>query len=267
MTRIHEVAVVAKPESKGAAATAADVESWLRERGVTPGHIDAPGLGLIVVLGGDGTLLSVARSRPGVPIVGVNLGSLGYLAEIGLDRLYANLGAILEGHFEVEERLLLDVELRHAAGGVKRYRALNDAVVHKSALARMIDLAVEIDGDPVARYRADGLIVSTPTGSTAYSLSAGGPILYPTLPVALLTPISPHTLSMRPIVVPERSTIAMTLGSLDEEVYLTLDGQEGALLHGGDRVIVTASESRALLARVDGQTHYDALRSKLRWGE
>ncbi len=267
MTGIRQVAVVAKPESGQAAATASEVEGWLRERGVAVADVGAPDLGLIVVLGGDGTLLSVARSRPGVPIVGVNLGSLGYLAEIGLQGLYANLAAILEGRFDVEERLLLDVALHRAAGGTAHYRALNDAVVHKSALARMIDLTVEIDGDLVAHYRADGLIVSTPTGSTAYSLSAGGPILYPTLPVALLTPISPHTLSMRPIVVPERSTIAMTLGSRDEEVYLTLDGQEGARLRGGDNVVVTASESRALLARVDGQTHYDALRSKLRWGE
>ena len=267
MTRIEEVAVVAKRDSDQAAAIAADVKVWLTDCGVVVGAVDSQAVGLIVVLGGDGTLLSVARNRPGVPIVGVNLGSLGYLAEIGRDRLYANLGKILEGRFEVEERLLLDVELRREAGGVSRYRALNDAVVHKSALARMINLEVEIDGEPVACYRSDGLIVSTPTGSTAYSLSAGGPILYPTLPVALLTPISPHTLSMRPIVVPDRSTIAMTLGSRDEEVYLTLDGQEGARLLGGDRVIVTASESRALLARVDGQTHYDALRSKLGWGE
>ncbi len=267
MTNIDQVAVVAKRDSERAAATAAEVKRWLEDCGVSVVDADSNQVGLILVLGGDGTLLSVARSRPGVPIVGVNLGTLGYLAEIGREGLYANLGAILEGRFEVEERLLLDVELRREAGGVSRYRALNDAVVHKSALARMIHLEVEIDGEPVAFYRADGLIVSTPTGSTAYSLSAGGPILYPTLPVSLLTPISPHTLSMRPIVVPETSTIAMTLGSRDEEVFLTLDGQEGARLGGGDRVVVTASESRALLARACGQTHYDALRSKLGWGE
>lgn len=267
MTTIDQVAVVAKPDSERAAATAAEVERWLADRGVAVVAASSERAGLIVVLGGDGTLLSVARSRPGVPIVGVNLGTLGYLTEIGRDGLYANLGRILEGRFEVEERRLLDVELQSEAGSVSRYRALNDAVVHKSALARMIHLEVEIDGEPVAVYRSDGLIVSTPTGSTAYSLSAGGPILYPTLPVVLLTPISPHTLSMRPVVVPETSTIAMTLGSRDEEVYLTLDGQEGTRLMGGDRVVVTAAESKALLARVDGQTHYDALRSKLGWGE
>ncbi len=267
MTNIDQVAVIAKRDSERAAATAAEVKRWLGDRGVAVVAADSNEVGVIVVLGGDGTLLSVARSRPGVPIVGVNLGTLGYLTEIGREGLYANLGTILEGRFEVEERLLLDVELHREAGSVSRYRALNDAVVHKSALARMIHLQVEIDGEPVAFYRSDGLIVSTPTGSTAYSLSAGGPILYPTLPVAVLTPISPHTLSMRPIVVPDTSTIAMTLGSRDEEVYLTLDGQEGARLGGGDRVVVTASESRALLARVDGQTHYDALRSKLGWGE
>ncbi len=266
MTRIGAAAVVAKPDSGRAADTAAEVEKWLGERGVAVGGLDAPVLDLIVVLGGDGTLLSVARNRPGVPTVGVNLGSLGYLAEIGLDRLHASLGALLEGRFEVEERLLLAVELLRASGESSRYRALNDAVVHKSALARMIDLSVEIDGEPVACYRADGLIVSTPTGSTAYSLSAGGPILYPTLPVALLTPISPHTLSMRPIVVPERSRILMTLGDLDGEVFLTLDGQEGARLDAGDRVIVTASDRRAVLVRPSGQTHFDALRSKLSWG-
>ncbi|MCY3972551.1 MAG: NAD(+)/NADH kinase [Acidobacteria bacterium] len=267
MTRIQDVAVVAKKDSERAAATSAEVKRWLEERGVVVVVPESAPADLVVVLGGDGTLLSVARNRPGVPIVGVNLGTLGYLAEIGRERLYANLGTILEGGFEVEERLLLDVELEHETGGRTRYRALNDAVVHKSALARMIHLEVEIDGEPVAVYRTDGLIVSTPTGSTAYSLSAGGPILYPTLPVVLLTPISPHTLSMRPVVVPETSTIAMTLGSRDEEVYLTLDGQEGTRLMGGDRVVVTVSESKALLARVDGQTHYDALRSKLGWGE
>ena len=266
MTNIDQVAVVAKPDSERAAATAAEVERWLADCGVAVVDVSSERTGLIVVLGGDGTLLSVARSRPGVPIVGVNLGTLGYLAEIGREGLYANLGTILAGRFEVEERRLLDVELRSEAGSVSRYRALNDAVVHKSALARMIHLEVEIDGKPVAVYRTDGLIVSTPTGSTAYSLSAGGPILYPTLPVVVLTPISPHTLSMRPVVVPEASAIAMTLGSRDEEVYLTLDGQEGRRLMGGDRVVVTASEAKALLARVDGQTHYDALRSKLGWG-
>lgn len=267
MTNIDQVAVVAKRDSNRAAATAGEVKRWLRDRGALVVDADSNEVGLILVLGGDGTLLSVARNHPGVPIVGVNLGTLGYLAEIGREGLYANLGAILEGRFEVEERLLLDVELRRETGRASRFRALNDVVVHKSALARMIHLEVEIDGAPVAFYRSDGLIVSTPTGSTAYSLSAGGPILYPTLPVAVLTPISPHTLSMRPIVVPETSTITMTLGSRDEEVYLTLDGQEGARLRGGDRVVATASAARALLARVNGQTHYDALRSKLGWGE
>ena len=168
---------------------------------------------LVVVLGGDGTMLSVARSvPPGVPILGVNLGRLGFLTAASGSELFECLQMVFEGRFSLEERALFDAELHRAEGGGRRsYRVLNDAVIGKSALARIIELTVQLDGQLVASYRADGLIISTPTGSTAYNLSAGGPIVYPLLPVAIVTPICPHTLSMRAVVVPDTSRLEVTL--------------------------------------------------------
>jgi NAD+ kinase len=161
---------------------------------------------------------------------------------------------------------LLDVELERAAGPTLAYKALNDVVITKSALARIIDLRIEVDGRLVARYRSDGLILSTPTGSTAYNLSAGGPIVYPSLPVIVLTPICPHTLTHRPLVVPESSLVEVRLETPDQEVYLTIDGQEGTTLEPNDRVRVRSSQVHANLVRISGRSFYDSLRSKLRWG-
>jgi NAD+ kinase len=222
----------------------------------------------VVVLGGDGTLLAVARSLgDGVPILGVNLGSLGFLTEIGRDELYPGLVAVLAGNFHLDERALFDVTLARADGASLSYRVLNDAVVTKSALSRIIDLELRVEGNLVARFRADGLIVSTPTGSTAYNLSAGGPILHPGLPVAVVSPICPHTLSLRPLVVPDRSLVEVTLETQREEVYLTLDGQEGTTLGHRDTVRVVRSPSSVRLVRVAERTYYDGLRGKLHWGE
>ena len=280
--KIRKVGIVAKVASREAVFVAHELAEWLRRRGLDVGLDQAtlrargsaekafqPGdpCDLVVVLGGDGTLLSVARTVGSEALVlGVNLGNLGFLTEISRGELYPSLVQVLSGRFRVEERALSDVELHRDGGGVLRYRVLNDAVITKSALARIIELTLCIDGHLIARFRSDGLIISTPTGSTAYNLSAGGPISSPLLPVAVLTPICPHALSLRPIVVPDTGLIEVTLETQREEVYLTLDGQEGTSLGYRDVVRVTRSDSRVRLVKVSGRGFFDSLRGKLRWG-
>ncbi len=285
----RRVGVVAKITSHQAVEAARDLVSWLERRHFTvdvdeataravgmggrsffrPEDGTTDGEDLVVVLGGDGTLLSVARRLPPtVPILGVNLGTLGFLTEIGRNELYPSLVEVLGGHYRTEERRLLDVEIVRSGGApVCAYRVLNDAVIAKSALARIIELTLRVDGQLVASYRSDGLIISTPTGSTAYSLSAGGPIVHPLLPVVLLTPICPHAFGLRPVVVPDSSVVEATLETPDEEVYLTLDGQQGTELGCMDTVRVRHSDARVSLVRVSGRTFYDSLRGKLGWGE
>lgn len=285
--RLQRVGVVAKVGSRDAVHTAHELAEWLRRRGLeavideaslrargqereVPFHLGEP-VDLVVVLGGDGTLLSVARNvAPGVPILGVNLGNLGFLTEITRGDLYPTLVQVLAGKFAIESRSLLDVELRRDrsedSGAGRSFRVLNDAVITKSALARIIELTVRVDGHLIARYRSDGLIISTPTGSTAYNLSAGGPIVFPLLPVVVLTPICPHALSLRPIVVPDQGAIEVTLETQREEVYLTLDGQEGTSLCHRDTVCVTRSATQVRLVKVNTRSFYDNLGAKLRWG-
>src|SRR6185503_1057761 len=262
--------------------TAAELDEWLVRRGLqvrleeaslrsgadgTTALIPAADLDLVVVLGGDGTLLSVARALDRTtPILGVNMGSLGFLTEVNRTDLYPTLVRVLGGQFVLEERALLRVEVEREDGGRAAYRVLNDAVIAKTALARIIELVLAVDGNLVGDFRADGLIISTPTGSTAYNLSAGGPILYPQLPVAVITPICAHTLSLRPLVVPDTSRIEVTLHTELEEVYLTLDGQEGAELHHRDRVVIGRSDTVVHLIKAAGRSFYDSLRGKLRWG-
>ncbi len=286
--KFQRIGVVAKAASREAVHTAHELAEWLRRRGLEvaldEAILRARNLGvtgqeppfrvgeaydLVVVLGGDGTLLSVARMLAGkVPILGVNLGTLGFLTEISRGELYPALVQVLAGRFRTETRSLFDIDLKRGGGeiGPLRYRVLNDAVITKSALARIIELTLRVDGHLVARFRADGLIISTPTGSTAYNLSAGGPILSPLLGVAVLTPICPHALSLRPIVVPDSGAIEVTLETPREEVYLTLDGQEGTSLSQGDTVSITRSKASVKLIKVSERTFYDNLRGKLRWG-
>lgn len=283
--KLQKIGIVSKVASRDAVHTAHELAEWLRRRGheafLDEATLRARGMDtehafsasgaydLVVVLGGDGTLLSVARTvAAGTPILGVNLGNLGFLTEISRGELYPAMVQALTGRFKTEERSLLDVEVRRngGTGAPLRFRVLNDAVITKSALARIIELTLVVDGHLVARYRSDGLIISTPTGSTAYNLSAGGPILNPLLPVAVLTPICPHALSLRPIVVPDAGRIEVTLETQREEVYLTLDGQEGTSLGYRDTVSVTRSKSTVRLAKVSERSFYDSLRGKLRWG-
>jgi NAD+ kinase len=283
-SEIRRVGLVAKRTSREALKSACEVAEWLARRGLVvasdeavaaagggePTHRFDPSASydLVVVLGGDGTLLSVARSlEREVPILGVNLGTLGFLTEVGRADLYPALIDLLAGRYRIEERSLLDVRLERADGGGAAWRVLNDAVITKSALARIVELTYRIDGHLLAACRSDGLIISTPTGSTAYNLSAGGPILDPQLPVVVLTPICPHTLTLRPVVVPDSSVIEVTLETPREEVYLTLDGQEGAPLDEGDRVRVSRSQAKVRLVKTTDRGFYDGLRDKLHWGE
>ena len=224
---------------------------------------------LIVVLGGDGTLLSVARvlDSHSVPILAVNFGSLGFLTEITLEEMVATLEGVLAGKATSQARMMIDIEVLRENGCFAEYRALNDVVLTKGALARIIDIDVNIDNQFVATYKADGLIVSTPTGSTAYALSAGGPIVYPTLGAMLVTPIASHTLTFRALVVPDGVTVEMSLKATQESVYLTVDGQVGLALKGEDRIRVRKSAIALELIESSNKNFFDILRRKLKWGE
>jgi len=222
---------------------------------------------LIVVLGGDGTLLSVARKASArVPILGINLGQLGFLTAVTEREGLPMLRRVLAGDYVVESRMTVAAALRRKGRVLGRFRALNDVVVSSGVLARMVTCTVSVDDLPLTTYRADGLIVATPTGSTAYSLSVGGPIVDPTLQVLLLSPISPHTLSNRPLVLRPDAVVRTTLGPRRQNVVLTVDGQEVVQLDAGDEVVVRRSTTRVSLVRPPHRTHYDVLRSKLGWG-
>jgi NAD+ kinase len=227
------------------------------------------GTGLIVVMGGDGTLLSVARhyGHLGIPILGVNVGGLGFLTEVSLEELYPVMEQVLGGASEVEERLMLGVTLVRDGQCFWREYALNDAVINKGALARIVELTTWIDGEYLTTYRADGLIVATPTGSTAYTLSAGGPIAYPTVHHLILLPICPHTLSNRPLILPATSLVAVGLDDRVRDTYLTVDGQVGQVLKARDRVEVQAAPHYLKFIKSPRRSYFEILRTKLGWGE
>lgn len=224
---------------------------------------------VVIVFGGDGTMLSVARlvcSRE-VPIIGVNVGGLGFITEVQKSEMYEVMEQIFAGKWEIENRLMLNAQVHRQGGKVAEYTLLNDVVINKGALARIIDLETSINGAYVTNFMADGLIVSTPTGSTAYCLSAGGPILYPSLESIVLIPICPHTLTNRPIVLPDNVLIEITLKSHAEGVYLTLDGQEGFPLNQGDTVVIEKSLCKTRLVIPLERDFFQILRTKLKWGE
>lgn len=228
----------------------------------------ARALDLVIVLGGDGTLLSAARvtATIDVPLLGVNLGSLGFLTDVPVQSLYSMLDAIAEGQASIEHRALMQCQLLRGNEVRGSYEVFNDAVVNKTALARLNDYELFVDGVFVSSYRADGMIVATPTGSTAYSLSAGGPILMPTVKAFVVTPVAPHSLSHRPLVVPDSVEIEILLRNAEEVAYLSLDGQPGLDLRDGDRVRCRRSEHEVNLFRT-GSDFFHALRTKLKWGE
>jgi NAD+ kinase len=224
---------------------------------------------LAIVLGGDGTLLAAARvfAATSVPIMSVNLGSLGFLTEVTLQQMYPTLEGWCTDCCEIEERTMLRADLRRGEACVGSYDALNDVVISKGAIARMADFSIELDGSRVAAYRADGVIVATPTGSTAYTLAANGPILAPHLDAMVITPVCPHILTIRPLVVNGSSQLKLTIEGVPDQTYLTIDGQEAVLLRVGDAVHCYRSPFTVKLLRLNSNGFFDVLREKLKWGE
>ena len=224
---------------------------------------------LLVVLGGDGTLLSLARAAGDreVPILGINLGTLGFLAEVSIDEMGGAIERALSGEMTIERRMRLGIDLERAGATPRCWIALNDAVLAKGASARIIDLEARADGQLVTTYHGDGLIVSTPTGSTAYSMSAGGPILLPGVASIVLTPICPHALTQRPLVLPDGAVVELVVHARGGDVQLSVDGQEGAVLEEGDRVTVRRSPVPTLLVVPPNRSRFEVLRNQLRWGE
>lgn len=281
------IAVFAKVHDPRCQGVASELVTWLEQRSCIPlvdahlaRHVGyANGLTdeqirdqaeLVVVLGGDGTLISVARlfSCSQVPIVGVNLGSLGFLTEITVEQLYPVLEQCLAGSHRITERMMLDVTVTRGEREISRCQVLNDAVINKGALARIIELEAKVNGNFLTTFKADGLIISTPTGSTGYSLSAGGPIVQPLMKCVLITPICPHTLTNRPIVISYQSVVRITVkSSFDEMVYLTLDGQVGVELQEGDCIEVSRAATTTALVMSPEKDYFAILRAKLKWGE
>jgi len=283
---VTKVGIVAKPDAPRARATIAQLLTWLSAQRIgavleketadlapevpaaaskaeLPSQVD-----LLIVLGGDGTLLSMARAVGdlGVPLLGVNLGGLGFLTATTLDEMLPALEAYLAGRMTIEERMLLAARVIRNGQPLCEYAALNDVVITKAAMSRIIDLSVSVEGRHATAYRADGLIISTPTGSTAYSLSAGGPIVAPSVEAIVLTPICSHTLTNRPIVLPASHRIEVTIQS-DQEIMLTVDGQVGVGLRERDVVEIVKAAARMRLIRFPQKDFFTVLRTKLKWGE
>ena len=284
MQPINAVGIFSKPGSSAAVSIVPDLLEWLAAHQIAvrmdehtahyagiadglPREVVADGTQLVIMLGGDGTLLATARALGGkdIPIFAVNLGALGFLTAITVDEIYPELERALRNEHRVASRRMLHCALVRGGTVVAEYDALNDVVVTKSALARMIDIETHVDAHFVATYKADGLIVATPTGSTAYSLSAGGPIIFPAVDALCITPICPHTLTARPVLVPGSSNIQMTNLS-DDSTFLTIDGQIGEPLHQNDTVMCRASNKSVRLIRPPNMLFFDVLRAKLKWG-
>jgi NAD+ kinase len=281
------IAIVCKPQKEELVRILPDLISWLIEHGYEPivdlaggqytaaaravDRAEMPRLepGLVIVLGGDGTLLSVARTfaATGVPILSVNLGYLGFLTEVRLSDLYPTLESWCSNCHSLEPRTMLHAELLREGKPHAGFHALNDAVVSKGDIARMGEFAVELDGKSVARFRADGVIVSTPTGSTAYTLAANGPILTPDVDAMVVTPICPHLLTLRPIVVRGDSCLSVRVEGIPDKALLTVDGQQAITLELGDELRCQRSPYTVNLVRIGESGFFEALRSKLSWGE
>lgn len=289
---IARVGIVAKSELHAAASHLVDIAMWLEQRGVRPVFESATAgllpaetnrltatkaelarsVDMVLVLGGDGTLLGmadcIAESGSDVPILGVNFGNLGFLTEVTLQELYPALETALSGRVRIEPRVMLHATVRRDGQPLAQHIALNDAVVTKAARSRMVDLSVWIDDDFVTRVKADGLIVATPTGSTAYNLAAGGPIVQPDVEALVLTPIAPHTLTNRPVVIPANVTVRVQpMMDGRDEVYATFDGQTAYQLQPGDEIVVRKAATSLRLLRATTRSYYQVLRTKLKWGE
>ena len=290
---IRSIGIISKPRKEELAAVLPELLAWLKQKGIqafmdreTASSLDAAARSaievpvmerselpqrsdLILVLGGDGTLLAAARNvgSHNVPILAVNLGSLGFLTAVTVGELYDSLELVLNGKHQIDCRKMLQVQVIRAGNVAGTYQALNDAVLNKAAIARILDFEAYVDGRFLTLFKADGVIISTPTGSTAYSLAAGGPIIYPSVEAFIVTPICPHTLTNRPVVVPDRSRIEIVIKGEAESVFLTVDGQVGLSLHNEDRIVCDLSPSRINLVRPPHKEFFEVLRSKLKWGE
>ena len=290
---IRSIGIISKPRKEELAVLLPELLAWLKHRGIqalidreTASSLDAAARSaidvpilerselpqrsdLILVLGGDGTLLAAARNveSHNVPILAVNLGSLGFLTAVTVGELYDSLELVLDGKHQIDCRKMLQVQVIRAGNVAGTYQALNDAVLNKAAIARILDFEAYVDGRFLTLFKADGVIISTPTGSTAYSLAAGGPIIYPSVEAFIVTPICPHTLTNRPVVVPDRSRIEIVIKGEAESVFLTVDGQVGLSLHHEDRIVCDLSPSRINLVRPPHKEFFEVLRSKLKWGE
>lgn len=284
---MYKAAIISKPQKPELESILRELIQWLKAHDYEPlldqqsaSYIGAPNAirrhelpghhpDIVIVLGGDGTLLAAARAfaHSPTPILGVNLGSLGFLTEVPLSELYPALEAWCNNCASVEQRDMIHAELLRGGKVVRHWDALNDIVISKGSIARMADFSVEIDQQFVATLRADGIIVCTPTGSTAYNLSAGGPIVMPTVSALVVTPLSPHVLTIRPFVVPGDSTVSIHIEGVPQLTYLTVDGQEAVELELGDEVRCRRSERSVSLLRPSRNGLFNVLRSKLSWGE
>ncbi|MEW6409957.1 MAG: NAD(+)/NADH kinase [Nitrospirota bacterium] len=282
---MKKIGIITKLRNNEAVAAARDLSVWLKEKDCevyldneAASELDIEGykrsdipplVDMIVVFGGDGTLLSAARlvGDSGVPILGVNLGGLGFITEVPIGKVYTAIEGILSGNYYIEERLMLTTHIHRENEKLADYDVLNDVVINKGALARIIDMDTYINKIYVTTFKADGLILATPTGSTAYSLSAGGPIIYPTLNAFVLTPICPHTLTNRPIVLPDDCLVEIVLNSKNEDVFITLDGQAGFSLRYKDIVEIKKSPTKIRLLACPDKDYFSILRTKLKWGE
>jgi NAD+ kinase len=286
MPIIKTVGLISKPNSPEAGGIVPRLLEWLHARGLgvrideetgfyaggvagIPRNEVTEGCDLVIVLGGDGTLLSAARAigRREIPLFPVNVGGLGFLTAISRDELYPELERAFRGEHRIANRRLLNTEVQRGGQVAASFEALNDAVLTKAALARMIDLDTYVDEQFVCAYKADGLIISTPTGSTAYSLSAGGPIIFPKVEAICITPICPHMLTNRPVLVPDNSVIRVHSRGPEDSVFLTIDGQVGTPIHEGDTIVCRSSSYSLRLIRPPHQMFFDVLRQKLKWGE
>lgn len=284
---MKKVAVISKPHNTRVGEVLPGLLEWLRARGITiiGDHETSQYVGpvpatdrhqleqsrpdLVIVLGGDGTLLSAARafSHFDVPLLGVNAGSLGFLTEVTLSEMFATLEAIANGGCEIDRRSMIRCRVMREGKAEADHNALNDVVVNTGRIARMGDFDVYVDGKFVSNYKADALIVATPTGSTAYSLAAGGPILSPDVDAFVVTPVSPHALTNRPLVLKDTCVVEIVIKQTPEQEFLTIDGQIGMPVNGGDRITCSKSEHEVKLYRTRERTFYEVLRTKLKWGE
>lgn len=281
-----KIGIIAKPHIEEPFEITQKLSSWLKEKGVEvfvekdlgkkidhPNSVDRADIpelvDVILVFGGDGTFLGVARlaCKHGTPILGINLGGLGFLTEVTVEELYPMMERIIEGNYDVEERQMLLTTIHREKDTIGTYEVLNDVVINKGAVARIIDLGIYIEDSHVTTYRADGIILSTPTGSTAYSLSAGGPIVHPRIPVTIITPICPHTLTNRPLVVSSEMKVEIKVTTNEPDTYLTLDGQIGVRLNTGDIIEVKRTDTSVKLIKSPYRDFFTILKTKLMWGE